>query len=45
MLQHPTRLTKHFHAIHPEDMSCQPFAAFPPDARLAILIGLRDDSR
>ena len=28
-----------FHAIHPEDIRWQPFAAFPPAARLAILIG------
>ena len=28
-----------FHAIHPEDVRWQPFAAFPPAARLAILIG------
>jgi quercetin dioxygenase-like cupin family protein len=29
----------HFHAIRPEDVEWKPFAAFPPDARLAILVG------
>ena len=28
-----------FRAIHPEDIKWQPFASFPPAARLAILIG------
>ena len=28
-----------FHAIHPEDVRWESFAAFPPAARLAILIG------
>jgi hypothetical protein len=28
-----------FHAIRPEEVKWQPFAAFPPAARLAILIG------
>jgi len=28
-----------FHAIHPEDVKWQPFAALPPAARLAVLIG------
>jgi quercetin dioxygenase-like cupin family protein len=28
-----------FRAIHPEDVNWQPFPAFPPAARLAILIG------
>jgi len=28
-----------FHAIHAEDIEWKPFPAFPPDARLAILVG------
>jgi quercetin dioxygenase-like cupin family protein len=28
-----------FHAIHGEDIQWKPFPAFPPDARLAILVG------
>lgn len=28
-----------FHAIRPEDVEWKPFAAFPPAARLAILVG------
>lgn len=28
-----------FHAIHAEDIEWKPFAAYPPDARLAILVG------
>jgi len=28
-----------FHVVRPEDVNWQPFAAFPPAARLAILIG------
>jgi quercetin dioxygenase-like cupin family protein len=28
-----------FHAIRPEDVEWRPFAAFPPEARLAILVG------
>lgn len=28
-----------FHAIRPEDVEWKPFAAFPPEARLAILVG------
>jgi quercetin dioxygenase-like cupin family protein len=28
-----------FHAIHPEDVRWETFAAFPPAARLAVLIG------
>jgi hypothetical protein len=28
-----------FHAIRPEDMEWKPFAAFPPAARLAVLVG------
>jgi hypothetical protein len=28
-----------FHAVRPEEVSWQPFPAFPPAARLAILIG------
>ena len=28
-----------FHAIRPEDVEWKPFAAFPPDARLAVLVG------
>jgi hypothetical protein len=28
-----------FHAIHAEDIEWKPFPAFPPEARLAILVG------
>jgi hypothetical protein len=28
-----------FRAIHPEDIESKPFAAFPPAARLAVLVG------
>jgi len=28
-----------FHAIHAEDIQWRPFPAFPPEARLAILVG------
>jgi quercetin dioxygenase-like cupin family protein len=28
-----------FHAIRPEDVAWKPFAAFPPAARLAVLVG------
>lgn len=28
-----------FRAIHPEDVQWKPFAAFPLEARLAILVG------
>jgi quercetin dioxygenase-like cupin family protein len=28
-----------FHAIRPEDVEWKPFAAFPPDVRLAVLVG------
>jgi quercetin dioxygenase-like cupin family protein len=28
-----------FHAIRPEDVEWRPFAAFPPEARLAVLVG------
>ena len=28
-----------FHAIRSEDVEWKPFAAFPPDARLAVLVG------
>ena len=28
-----------FHAIHSEDIQWRPFPAFPPEARLAILVG------
>ena len=28
-----------FHAIYAEDIEWKPFPAFPPDARLAILVG------
>jgi quercetin dioxygenase-like cupin family protein len=28
-----------FHAIHPEDVEWKPFPAFPPQARLAVLVG------
>jgi quercetin dioxygenase-like cupin family protein len=28
-----------FHAIHPEDIQWKPFPAFPPAARLALLVG------
>jgi quercetin dioxygenase-like cupin family protein len=28
-----------FHAIRPEDIEWKPFAAFPPAARLAVLVG------
>lgn len=29
----------HFHAIRPEDIEWKTFAAFPPEARLALLVG------
>jgi len=29
----------HFHAIRPEDIEWKTFAAFPPEARLAFLVG------
>ena len=28
-----------FQAIHPEDVQWKPFPAFPPEARLAVLVG------
>ena len=28
-----------FHAIRPDDVAWKPFAAFPPQARLAVLVG------
>jgi len=28
-----------FHAVRPEDVDWKPFAAFPPQARLAVLVG------
>jgi quercetin dioxygenase-like cupin family protein len=28
-----------FHAIHPDDVQWKPFPAFPPEARLAVLVG------
>jgi hypothetical protein len=28
-----------FRAIRSEDIECKPFAAFPPGARLAVLVG------
>jgi quercetin dioxygenase-like cupin family protein len=29
----------HFHVIHSEDVQWRPFSAFPPAARLAVLVG------
>jgi quercetin dioxygenase-like cupin family protein len=29
----------HFHFVRPEDVAWRPFAAFPPGARLAVLLG------
>lgn len=29
----------HFHAIRPQNIEWKTFAAFPPDARLAVLVG------
>ena len=28
-----------FHVVRPEDLEWKPFAAFPPQARLAVLVG------
>jgi quercetin dioxygenase-like cupin family protein len=36
-LHHPG--TGAFRAIHPEDIVWKPFPAFPPEARLAVLVG------
>jgi quercetin dioxygenase-like cupin family protein len=39
MLSPHQRDQDHFHFVRPEDVAWRPFAAFPPEARLAVLLG------
>ena len=33
-----------FRSVHPEDIDWEPFASFPPSARLAVVVGQLSES-